>query len=38
MSEMLAFSSPEEITLNVIGPVLAELGEAWEEGPHHGLG
>jgi MerR family transcriptional regulator, light-induced transcriptional regulator len=32
MSEMLAFSSPEEITLNVIGPVLAELGEAWEKG------
>ena len=32
MSEMLAFSSPEEITLNVIGPVLVELGEAWEKG------
>ena len=32
LSEMLAFNSPEEITLNVIGPVLAELGEAWEAG------
>ena len=32
LAEMLAFSSPEEITLNVIGLVLAELGEAWEAG------
>ncbi len=32
MGEMLAFYSPEEITLNIIGPVLAELGEAWAEG------
>lgn len=32
MSDMLAFSSPEEITLNVIEPVLAQLGEAWEKG------
>jgi DNA-binding transcriptional MerR regulator len=32
LGEMLAFTSPEEITLNVIGPVLAELGEAWAEG------
>jgi DNA-binding transcriptional MerR regulator len=32
MAEMLAFSSPEEITLNIIGPLLAELGEAWEAG------
>jgi len=32
MSEMLAFSSPEQITLNVIGPALVELGEAWEKG------
>jgi DNA-binding transcriptional MerR regulator len=32
MGEMLAFYSPEEITLNVIGPVLAELGDAWAEG------
>jgi DNA-binding transcriptional MerR regulator len=32
MAEILAFSSPEEITLNIIGPVLAELGEAWEAG------
>ena len=32
LGEMLAFTSPEEITLNVIGPVLAELGQAWEAG------
>jgi DNA-binding transcriptional MerR regulator len=32
LAEMLAFSSPEEITLNIIGPVLAGLGEAWEAG------
>jgi MerR family transcriptional regulator, light-induced transcriptional regulator len=32
MGEMLAFNSPEEITLNIIGPVLAELGEAWSGG------
>jgi DNA-binding transcriptional MerR regulator len=32
MAEMLAFSSPEQITLNVIAPVLAELGEAWSHG------
>lgn len=32
MAEMLAFTSPEEITLNIIGPLLAELGEAWEQG------
>ena len=32
MAEMLAFSSPEEITLNIIGPLLAEFGEAWEQG------
>ena len=32
MGEMLAFTSPEEITLNVIGPVLAGLGQAWAEG------
>jgi MerR family transcriptional regulator, light-induced transcriptional regulator len=32
LGELLAFTSPEEITLNVIGPVLAELGEAWAEG------
>jgi MerR family transcriptional regulator, light-induced transcriptional regulator len=32
MGEMLAFTSPEEITLNVIGPVLSELGQAWVEG------
>jgi DNA-binding transcriptional MerR regulator len=32
MAEMLAFSSPEELTLHVIGPALAELGEAWADG------
>jgi DNA-binding transcriptional MerR regulator len=32
MGEMLAFTSPEEITLNVIGPLLAGLGDAWAEG------
>jgi len=32
MGEMLAFYSPEEITLTIIGPVLAGLGEAWAEG------
>ena len=32
MGEMLAFTSPEEITLNVIGPLLSEIGEAWAEG------
>jgi MerR family transcriptional regulator, light-induced transcriptional regulator len=32
MGEMLTFFSPEEITLNVIGPILAGLGEAWAEG------
>jgi DNA-binding transcriptional MerR regulator len=31
MGEMLAFSSPEEITLNIIGPLLSQLGEAWSE-------
>jgi methanogenic corrinoid protein MtbC1 len=32
MGELLAFYSPEEITLNIIGPLLAELGQAWAEG------
>jgi len=32
MGEMLAFYSPEEITLTIIGPMLAGLGEAWAEG------
>jgi DNA-binding transcriptional MerR regulator len=32
IEEMLAFSSPEEVTLNVIGPVLSDLGQAWAEG------
>jgi MerR family transcriptional regulator, light-induced transcriptional regulator len=32
MGEMLAFYSPEEITLTVIGPVLAGLGDAWAGG------
>jgi DNA-binding transcriptional MerR regulator len=32
MGEMLAFYPPEELTLNVIGPVLNEIGEGWEQG------
>jgi DNA-binding transcriptional MerR regulator len=32
MNEMLTFFPPEEIVLNVIGPVLAQLGDAWAEG------
>lgn len=31
LAEMLAFTSPEELTLNVIGPLLAGLGTAWEQ-------
>ena len=32
MSEMLTFFSPEDITLDVIRPVLAQLGDAWAKG------
>jgi MerR family transcriptional regulator, light-induced transcriptional regulator len=32
MGEMLAFFPPEELTLNVIGPVLSKIGEGWEKG------
>jgi len=32
MGEMLAFYSPEDLTLEVIGPVLNAIGEAWEQG------
>jgi DNA-binding transcriptional MerR regulator len=32
MGEMLAFYTPEDMTLNVIGPTLAEIGDAWEAG------
>ncbi len=32
MGEMLAFLSPEEIILDVIVPVLVQIGEAWEQG------
>ena len=32
MGEMLAFYSPEELTLDVIGPALNAIGEAWEQG------
>ncbi len=32
LGEMLAFYTPEELTLNVIGPILNEIGEGWEEG------
>jgi hypothetical protein len=32
MGEMLAFHSPEDLILNVIGPTLNTIGEAWEQG------
>ena len=32
MGEMLAFYSPEDLTLDVIGPALNAMGEAWEQG------
>ena len=32
MGEMLAFYSPEDLTLDVIGPALARIGDAWEQG------
>jgi DNA-binding transcriptional MerR regulator len=32
LGELLAFHSPEEITLQVIGPALNAIGEAWEAG------
>jgi len=32
VGEMLAIYSPEVITLDVIGPVLNAIGEAWEQG------
>lgn len=32
LSEALALSSPEDLILDVIGPALAKVGEAWEEG------
>lgn len=32
LGDMLAFYSPEELTLQVIGPALNEIGEAWEQG------
>jgi DNA-binding transcriptional MerR regulator len=32
MGEMLAFYPPEELTLNVIGPVMSEIGEGWQQG------
>jgi DNA-binding transcriptional MerR regulator len=32
MGEMLAFYSPEDLTLDVIGPVLNAIGEGWEQG------
>ncbi len=32
LGEMLAFHSPEELTLNVIGPALNQIGDAWEQG------
>ncbi|MGZ3951531.1 MAG: MerR family transcriptional regulator, partial [Flavisolibacter sp.] len=32
LGEMLAFTSPEDLTLNVIGPTLYAIGEGWERG------
>lgn len=32
LGDMLAFYSPEELTLQVIGPALNEIGEAWAQG------
>lgn len=32
LGEALALSSPEDLILDVIGPGLADVGEAWEEG------
>ncbi|HTX91659.1 MAG TPA: B12-binding domain-containing protein [Anaerolineales bacterium] len=32
MGDMLAFYSPEDLTLNIISPVLNEIGQAWEQG------
>jgi len=32
LGDMLAFYSPEELTLQVIGPALNGIGEAWEQG------
>jgi DNA-binding transcriptional MerR regulator len=32
MNEMLAFYSPEDLTLNVVGPALNAIGEYWEHG------
>jgi MerR family transcriptional regulator, light-induced transcriptional regulator len=32
LGELLAFHSPEDLTLNVIGPCFRQIGEAWEQG------
>lgn len=32
LGEQLAFYSPEDLTINIIGPVLNSIGEAWEQG------
>lgn len=32
MGEMLAFYTPEDMTLQVIGPTMADIGEAWASG------
>jgi MerR family transcriptional regulator, light-induced transcriptional regulator len=32
MGDMLAFYSPEDLTLNIVSPVLNEIGQAWEQG------
>lgn len=32
LNDMLALQSPETLTLDVIGPTFAEIGEMWEKG------
>jgi len=32
MGEMLAFHTPEDLTLNIIGPTLEDIGREWETG------
>ncbi len=32
LGEMLAFYTPEELVLNIIGPILDQIGEDWESG------
>ena len=32
LGDVLAFYTPEELTLEIIGPILNEIGEGWEQG------